>query len=60
MIHLYLNILIAIKNNVLQIIIPAKERRLMYEQMKIVFRADFTVTIVNRAFETPCSFATHL
>lgn len=32
----------------------------MYEEVKIVFRANLTVTMVNRALETSSSFATHL
>ena len=43
-----------------QVVVPAKEGRFVHEQMKVVFGADLTVTVVNRAFEASSSFAAHL
>lgn len=39
---------------------PVKKRGLVDQQMKVIFGAHFSVTMVNCTLETSCSFSTHL
>lgn len=41
-------------------ILPAKQRRFVYEQMEIVLGADLAIPMVHGALEAPGTFAAHL